>query len=209
MKIYFIPREQALCDFKYLEDSLLVSINDTSDELQEIKSLPIQDSSTLRTYQFLDSEDSFERHQAQRFILDLDYAARNNLDIWIHCYMGVSRSGAFAVFANEYLGLDIDYLNSYKLYNKNVYTMLCREAGMAFDPEDSAFMERMNNRKEVISKLCELSTLVGCHLNHEYPYDCFCGDKEDMIGGFRFDPVILDYIERAVKKQMELDEINM
>ena len=123
-----------------LENTLIISINDTDQEVKQMRSFPLHGSSHIRTYQFYDDDSHFANYQALRLLLDLDFAQNNHLDIAIHCYMGVSRSGAFAVFANEYLGLDIDQINNYKNYNRHVHSTLIGAAKIGFDPADSILL---------------------------------------------------------------------
>jgi hypothetical protein len=57
----------------------------------------------------------------------------------------------------------------------------------------------MITRKEVISRLCELTSKVGNQVfNNTVPHDCFCTEEK----GFQFSEKVLEFIEDAVKKEI-------
>uniref|UniRef100_UPI003F816C7D hypothetical protein n=1 Tax=Enterococcus faecium TaxID=1352 RepID=UPI003F816C7D len=60
-------------------------------------------------------------------------------DLIIHCYMGVSRSGAVAKWVNDHYGLEKPELENYTLYNKRVYSMLMNVTSGCIDIKNSMF----------------------------------------------------------------------
>lgn len=69
----------------------------------------------------------FDRNMALEVINFVESLPDDVTDIWIHCFAGISRSGAVAVFLNEYLMLGDQFLSSYNNYNRHVYRVLCDE----------------------------------------------------------------------------------
>ena len=60
-------------------------------------------------------------------------------------------------------------------------------------------------KREVISKLCKLSTHImekefGC----KHSADCFCGDSITSFT-FEFSPEILNFIEEAIEEKLQRD----
>lgn len=81
----------------------------------------------ILTLNFLDNESGITDSDAQRITKFIE--ANKDKDFLIHCFVGVSRSGAVAKFINEYLELDIQYLNDYTLYNTYVFNKLNAAVG--------------------------------------------------------------------------------
>ena len=58
-------------------------------------------------------------------------------------------------------------------------------------------------QEEALSKLCYISSLVGQNVFYNQAHhDCFCGEKKEMDDGFQFDDCVIDFIERAVNKEI-------
>jgi hypothetical protein len=67
----------------------------------------------------------------------------------------------------------------------------------------------MDRKQEVLSKLCALCTEVGDKVfNHHSATDCFCGKIDTAVTPehFHFEQPVLDFILKAVKEKIELDE---
>lgn len=64
--------------------------------------------------------------EACKKVIELaQYAVDNDMDIIVHCFACVSRSGAVAKWINDYLAKRPEqYLTDYKGYNRYVYQML-------------------------------------------------------------------------------------
>lgn len=57
-------------------------------------------------------------------------------------------------------------------------------------------------KKDVIERFCALSTKIGHELYKDsIAHDCFCGNIDDA--NFQFDETILEFIERAISKEIE------
>jgi len=150
MKIRFTDRQTFLNIIPLLGGATIISVNDTMREMQQVKGKIMSYSKPdynpeLTNLIFRDDEEHFSLNQAYLVLDAVNAAYEAQRDIYVHCFMGVSRSGAIAKFANEYLGLGDVHLDGYQNYNKHVFTMLCRVAKMGFDPADSLLM---NTKKE-------------------------------------------------------------
>lgn len=143
MKVTFNSREDAKSDIPLLNNTLIISISDTMEESNEMRALfndcNNKGSNIFYATNFLDNEEDFSPWLAESMLAFIDKAYELRLDIYVHCFMGVSRSGGVAKLVNDYLGLDIDYINGYSLYNRHVYSCLSIAAGIGINAETSAF----------------------------------------------------------------------
>jgi hypothetical protein len=102
-----------------------VSISDTNHEQGEIESLftfTEIDPYSYITLSFPDNDDGIPSDEAQRLV---DFIKKHpDKDFIVHCFMGISRSGAVAKFINEYYDMNDVILNTYTGYNKQVYNSL-------------------------------------------------------------------------------------
>lgn len=139
MNVTFESREQAKINIPNLEDTLIISISDTVEEMNEMRAYCGSGSNTLCALRFLDDEEDFGPWHAELIMAFLNKAFEERKDIYVHCFMGVSRSGAIAKFTNDYFGLDIDYINNYNLYNRHVYSGMLIASGMSINERSSMF----------------------------------------------------------------------
>ena len=80
------------------DNSMLIQITDPDCE----HPTPIYKFKEIRQYKFLDVEDTEEikykeaitNEQAKNLAEDLRYAYENNMNVLVHCHMGICRSGA-------------------------------------------------------------------------------------------------------------------
>jgi len=102
-----------------------VSISDTEREQGEIESLftfTEIDPYSYITLSFPDNEQGIPSDEAQRLV---DFIKSHpDKDFIVHCFMGISRSGAVAKFINEYYDMNDVILNTYTGYNRQVYNSL-------------------------------------------------------------------------------------
>lgn len=71
------------------------------------------------------------------------------------------------------------------------------------------------DKKEVISKLCKISTTIADEIfDGNTAHDCFCGmnplaanEQAEWFFAFHFDEKIIQYIENAVARAIETDKI--
>jgi len=102
-----------------------VSISDTEHEKEEVELLFSEtdiDKELYITTQFPDNESGIPSDEAQRLV---DFIkAHPDKDFIVHCFMGISRSGAVAKFINEYYDMNDVILNTYTGYNRQVYNSL-------------------------------------------------------------------------------------
>lgn len=113
------------------ENTLIISINDTDQEVREMTSLywgTKISKLAMNTYIFKDDETSFTQGQAKCIYEDIDPLRYSHFII--HCFAGISRSAAVAKWINDYLELDIEKYNKYTQHNKHVYDTLCAVSGV-------------------------------------------------------------------------------
>ena len=61
----------------------------------------------------------------------------------------------------------------------------------------------MNTKQDVISRFCALASEVGEEVFlHKYAHDCFCGNNKTFENDFRFDDIVLEFIEDAVRAKI-------
>lgn len=135
MNVEFISRRKFI-ESMYIgkvncKDTAYISISCTPEEVYEIhehlvKCYPLLGtdiiSDDILTLNFYDDENSMTEGDARKIVDFINKHTDKN--IVVHCLLGVSRSGAVAKFINDYFGLDIEYLNQYSNYNRQVYNKL-------------------------------------------------------------------------------------
>lgn len=109
------------------KDTVAISISDTEDERTAMSYLMVNTSCRFIGQVFRDDESSFQKHQAEMLVQLIDEAYQEGKRHFVvHCFAGVSRSGAVAKFINDFYGEGPNHpiLGEYKVYNRRVYTML-------------------------------------------------------------------------------------
>jgi len=140
MKIKFIDRGTAK---RYIEDGAfvlndldLISISDTHSEAQQMRELWLDnkiDTNAALFLKFADIDDNssgFTDKNAERVINFVQESYVKRKDVVVHCFAGISRSGAVAKFINEYWGLGNEYLETYAGHNRHIYYKLLEQAGV-------------------------------------------------------------------------------
>jgi len=115
---------------EHLNDNMaIISINDTPYEYDEMLELLEGSNFTIAVFADSDDNDGISPLQAKCLLSFID--ENHDKDFYVHCFMGVSRSGAVAKFINEYLDRGHMYLEDYNGYNRRVYNSLLAAAGMS------------------------------------------------------------------------------
>jgi len=129
--IKFIDRFTAkkLIKQGYFNDkkSILISISDNEKERDEIVILDNRpEKAVYLEFKDIDSDESGLTKEDCKQVIELaQYAVDKDINIIIHCFAGVSRSGAVAKWINDYLAKRQEqYITDYKGYNRYVYQML-------------------------------------------------------------------------------------
>ena len=109
------------------KDTVVISVSDTEKERTDMSYHVATHANRFIGQVFADNETAFEKHQASVLVEMIDEAYEEGMRRFVvHCWAGVSRSGAIAKFINDFYG-EGEYhpiLGDYKVYNKRVYTML-------------------------------------------------------------------------------------
>lgn len=103
----------------------LISISDTKHEVKEIHqyfAFHGIDPELTFTANFPDNSVGISRYDAERLVRFIK--THGDTNYVIHCYMGISRSAAVAKFINDYYNMSDSVLNTYLIYNKQVYNAL-------------------------------------------------------------------------------------
>lgn len=114
----------------------LVSISDTNKERKEMRDLWQKHRGKTDAaifLNFLDINDiacQLTDAKARKIIEFTTKTIEKKKDLVVHCFMGISRSGAVAKFVNEYWGLGDRYLGDYAGHNMFVYYTLLEKAGV-------------------------------------------------------------------------------
>lgn len=125
------------CGFIDCRDTACISISCTPEERHEVEGLLFKNQGNIKsdyigddvlTVDFFDDESSFTDDHAKRITNFID--RNRNKNFVVHCFVGVSRSGAVAKFINEYLERDIPHINDYNLYNTYVFNKLNAAVGL-------------------------------------------------------------------------------
>lgn len=107
----------------------MISISDNVREMEEMETLvagSINDHPTLFLY-FSDDESSMCIDEAKQIV---DFINKHHSKTMIvHCFAGVSRSGAVAKFINDFFDRGEWWLEDYQGYNRYVYQMLQAASG--------------------------------------------------------------------------------
>jgi predicted protein tyrosine phosphatase len=123
-EITFESRANALKDIRNLNNALVISFNDTVQDKEEIEKL-LPESCSLVALVCKDDDSDFTQTAGINIVNAIDESIRlGKSEIYVHCWAGISRSAAVAVWANDYLELNMPKLNSYGIYNKHIYTTL-------------------------------------------------------------------------------------
>lgn len=125
------------------DNTVLIQITDPDHEFPE--PYYSQKFKEVHQFHFLDIEYgdlAIRPDQARRIAEVLKYALVNDLNVLVHCHMGICRSGAVAE-AGEALGFE--YRNDFRRPNLRVKRMVTSALKLGFDPETSAFI--VNNGK--------------------------------------------------------------
>lgn len=149
MKVKFVSRSDmiSLIRNEQLSDVCIISISDTNREKQEMYTL-CKEHSQGRCKAFLnfpDVEDSVSltTNKLQQVLRVSEYAFKNKLDVIVHCFLGVSRSGAVAKYINDYYMLGDRYLEDYVGHNKNLYYELMECSGVQTQRQYYKELERL------------------------------------------------------------------
>lgn len=130
--VKFISRAQAKALLNdWPDNTALISISDTNAESVEIITMTDDDMYFFPTYfKDIDSPESgfsvSEARSMQCFIEDCIDAKQN---IIVHCFAGISRSGAIAKWINNHYALGDWYLDDYQGHNRYVYEIMEEAAG--------------------------------------------------------------------------------
>ena len=134
MNVEFVDRWCAISMIKSgeMDNFNLISINDTTKDLEYMRSLRDDDDDAIFVkFQDEDSELSgFTEELADSLNMFIDESFKKKKDIIVHCFAGVSRSGAVAKYINEYYGLGDRYLEDYVGHNKHVYYTMLEAQGV-------------------------------------------------------------------------------
>jgi len=57
-------------------------------------------------------------------------------------------------------------------------------------------------KEEIITKFCELQTVVNSHLGHKHAADCFCGKSKFERDDYRNEGEAFKFIQEAVMEKM-------
>lgn len=133
LKVEFVSRG----DFKRLcakthelqEDWVAISISDTKREHLEASEWVKNKFSDSILLVFSDDDTGIDDKDLDELF---SFINKNpNKNVLVHCFAGVSRSGAVAKFVNEYYDYGNWYLEDYMGYNKKVYDQLLAKAGLS------------------------------------------------------------------------------
>ena len=105
-----------------------ISISDTNDELDEVVSLFLDFSVNGIAVKFQDADTGsgvISEEQSDMIVKFIDESIKSgNKKIFVHCFLGVSRSAAVAKFIYEYYHGEDNPMQGYYAYNRAVYTNL-------------------------------------------------------------------------------------
>ncbi len=119
-----------IMDERFTELFNIISINDYASEKEEIETLYENgdgNKDNLLAVVFKDdypNPGEFTPEVAQQIIDFVKKTKDENRELIIHCWAGISRSGAVAKWINEYFDYNIPYWSNYKDYNKAVHHIL-------------------------------------------------------------------------------------
>lgn len=140
MKVTFVSRADALRMIAegYFADGKtdLISISDTNKEKQIVRAAWLAnkaDANAAIFLNFLDISDiacQLTDAKVRHIVKFATTSFTRKKDVVVHCFVGVSRSGAVAKFINDYWGLGDRYLEDYVGHNKYIYYTLLEAAGV-------------------------------------------------------------------------------
>ena len=136
MKVSFVSRADAMAMILngQLEGKSLISISDTNKEksyMSDLWSYNVDKGHAI-FLNFPDVEDGsgLTNQKLEQIIRFSDKSVRANSDIVVHCFAGISRSGAVAKWINEYFLLGNQYLDDYVGHNKHIFYSLMEHSGV-------------------------------------------------------------------------------
>lgn len=137
MKIQFISRWDAkkLIETGDIYNVNLISISDNHDERVEMETLWLKNFESkgdAKFYSFADVDDTtsgFTNDIAKSMVEFAQHSFDTKSDMIVHCFAGISRSGAVAKFINEHFMLGERYLEEYNGHNRYIYNMLLDNSG--------------------------------------------------------------------------------
>lgn len=130
---------------EHLNDNVaIISINDTPYEYDEMLDLLEGSNFSISMFQDTDDNNGISPLQAKCLLSFID--KNHDKDFYVHCFAGVSRSGAVAKFINEYHERGHMYLEDYNGYNRRVYNQLMAAAGMSL----AAYYEELERQDRMV-----------------------------------------------------------
>lgn len=175
-KIEIMSQEDALDFYEYYdgdEKYLLISISDNED------CLSFKPNENIRVFQvyFADIEEEvpvegvvlMNYNQAEEIKQIVSKAVQDGItNIIVHCYAGISRSGAVGCVIAKYLNGDDIYLwkQGGISPNKLVYKLMSKAFGMEFSDKEFKYRQRISKRI-----LDRRFSDYGININDMFPYD--------------------------------------
>ena len=154
MKVTFVDRGTAKRQIEagaYVLNNLdLISISDTWSEAAQMRELWLDNKVDANAALFLkfqdidDNSSGFTDKDAQRIVEFAQESYIKRKDIVVHCFAGISRSGAVAKFINEHWALGDVVLDTYAGHNHHVYYTLLEQAGVPTQRQYYAKLEEEN-----------------------------------------------------------------
>jgi protein tyrosine/serine phosphatase len=156
MQIKFIDRGTAKRNIENgafaLNQLDLISISDTWSEAQQMRELWLDnkiDTNAALFLKFADIDDNssgFTDKDAERVVNFVQESFVKRKDVVVHCFAGISRSGAVAKFVNEYWGLGDEFLEAYAGHNRHIFYKLLEAAGVPTLRQYYSNLEDQNGR---------------------------------------------------------------
>ena len=113
-------------------DTFIVSINDTQEEANEMAQVILDKTDCeFLTYVFPDDDGGLkDSRDCASIISNVEEYLQAGYKIVVHCFLGISRSGAVAKWINDYYSLGDLFLESYGNYNRSIYNSLNSYVGL-------------------------------------------------------------------------------
>ncbi len=127
------------------DKDVVISINDTVYEYDEMSALLAEADPTGLNFTkvvFKDDDEDFGVIQAE-IILNFIKKHGQDKNYHVHCFAGISRSGAIAKYIDEYFKAGNRYLKQYKGYNKHVFNTMHKANGTSL----AAFYEQLEKQQ--------------------------------------------------------------